>query len=370
MAKIDTIQRIRVDLVDHSEVVVRVKQYDKASRTINITCTKDGNTQRIDSSLYRAIVNIKTPSYHDSDYIAIIGTDGTITITLSDNVLHTAGVGKMEVCLYSKTSPESMISSMPIKLIIIGSVYDDTNEIGSDEFSALKDLIAEVTYKETAYEKAENGRVSAENTRVSNENTRKSNETTRQSNETSRQSAENTRVSNENTRKSNETNRQSAETSRVNAEKARVTAESNRVTEFNSLKSASETATAGAEKVNIKSTSGTDSYTITITNRSGTSSTSPNLLNKIGIGTVSTLASTASATASLSGSFGAQKLNLGIPVGKTPSIKIGTVTTGATAGVTISGTAEAPTMNFVLPNEAVIPDSSYMTTAELDALFK
>lgn len=370
MAEINNIQRIRVDLVDNSDVVVRVKQYDKASRTLNITCTKDGNTERIDSNLYKAIVKIKTPSYHDGDYTATIETNGTITIVLSDNVLNTAGVGKMEVCLYSKTSPESMISSMPIKLIIIGSVYDDSNEIGSDKFSALTDLIAEVTRKEVAYEEAENERVEAEKTRVTDENTRNSNETTRQTNETDRQYAENARVSDENTRESNETSRKNDEISRVNAEKARVTAESDRVTEFNSLKLASETATAGANKVNIKSNSGTDSYTLTITNRNGTSSTSPNLLNKIGIGTISTLASTASATASLSGSFGAQKLNLGIPVGKTPSIKIGTVTTGATAGVTISGSAESPTMSFVLPNEAVIPDSAYMTTAELDALFK
>lgn len=370
MAKIDTIQRIRVDLVDHSEVVVRVKQYDKASRIINITCTKDGNTQRINSSSYRAIVRIKTPSYHDSDYTATIEDNGTITIILSDNVLHTAGVGKMEVRLYSKDSPASEISTMPIKLIVIGSVYDDTNEIGSDEFSALQDLINEVVQTEEKVETNEAKRVEDEKTRNDNEEDRKTKEEARQDEENTRQKQEKARQDNETARQTEEDKRESAEDSRVKAEDARVTAESNRVTEFNSLKSASETATAGAEKVNIKSTSGTDSYTITITNRSGTSSTSPNLLNKIGIGTVSTLASTASATASLSGSFGAQKLNLGIPVGKTPSIKIGTVTTGATAGVTISGTAEAPTMNFVLPNEAVIPDSSYMTTAELDALFK
>lgn len=366
MAIIHNIQRIRADLYDNSEIVVRAKQYDKASRYLNITCTNNGQTIRVSPDEYVAYSKIETPTYRALHTKETINPDGTITVALTDNALNSPGKGKIDVNLYSQNE-ESLISTMSITLVIQGSVYNDEVEINTDEFSALTDLIAEVTFKEKAYEKAENGRVAAENTRVSNENTRKSNETTRTNNENTRKTNENTRKTNETARVNAETARVSAENSRVNAEKARVTAESNRVSEFNTMMNNAETKIAEAEKVNIKSVVGTDSYKYSITNRAGQSSTSPNLLNKIGIGTVSTLASTANATASLTGSFGAQKLNLGIPVGKTPQIKIGTVTSATKPSVTVSGTAEQPTLNFVIPSEAV---NSYMTTTEFEALFK
>lgn len=161
MATINGIQYIRADANDNSEIVVRVKQYDKATRFLNITYAESGNVYRIDNSLYRAVAKVKTPSYHNADYLVTIESDGTITVPLSDNILNTAGVGSMEIDLYSKTS-ESVISTMPIKLIVVGSVYDDTDEVGGDEYSVLKDLIAEAIRKEAEYETAENARADAE----------------------------------------------------------------------------------------------------------------------------------------------------------------------------------------------------------------
>ena len=302
MATINGIQYIRADVNDNSEIVVRVKQYDKATRILNVTYAESGNVYRIDSNLYRAVAKVKTPSYHNADYLATIESDGTITIPLSDNILNTAGIGSVEIDLYSKTS-ESVISTMPIKLIVIGSVYDDTEEVGSDEYSALKDLISEVTVKETEYETAENVRVDAENKRIAEEKIRKE------------------------------------------EEGKRAKAESEQ----------SEEATAGAEKVNIKSNSSTDSYTLTITNRKGQSSTSPNLLNKLSIGTVSTLDSKASATASLSGNFGSQKLNIGIPGGLIALQPVRNwsdsyTTIGMTTNCTVSDFNRAPIVGDVFIN--------------------
>lgn len=133
------------------------------------------------------------------------------------------------------------------------------------------------------------------------------------------------------------------------------------------MKKASETATAGAEKVNIKSNSATDSYTLTITNRNGDSSISPNLLNKIGIGAVNTLASDKTATASLTGNFGSQKLNLGIPVGKTPQFTIGTVESGLTPSATITGTYENPILNLVL--QKGFGNEDYLSVNDFEAMF-
>lgn len=85
---------------------------------------------------------------------------------------------------------------------------------------------------ETGRASAEDNRVKAEQSRVETENNRVTAETLRVEKENERQTAENTRDTNEQSRKEAETNR--------------VTAEEGRVTEFNRLKSESETATLNA----------------------------------------------------------------------------------------------------------------------------
>lgn len=106
------------------------------------------------------------------------------------------------------------------------------------------------------------------------------------------------------------------------------------------------------QNLNIETEESPDSYIIKITDKEGGSSFSPNLLNKISIGTVETCPYTEKATATIIGEFGKQKLNLRIPVGATPHFSIGTVTTGAEgsqATATISGTYENPVLNLVIP---------------------
>lgn len=85
---------------------------------------------------------------------------------------------------------------------------------------------------ETGRASAEDNRVKAEQSRVETENNRVTAENTRVEKENERQTAENTRDTNEQSRKESETNR--------------VKAEEGRVTEFNRLKSESETATLNA----------------------------------------------------------------------------------------------------------------------------
>jgi hypothetical protein len=65
--------------------------------------------------------------------------------------------------------------------------------------------------------------------------------------------------------------------------------------------------------------------------------------------TATSLAADASPTASISTVSGHYRLSLGIPVGVPPDFSIGTVQSGQTAAVTMTGTATAPVLNFVLP---------------------
>ena len=92
---------------------------------------------------------------------------------------------------------------------------------------------------EEARETAETGRASAEDNRVKAEQSRESSESNRAKAETLRAEKENERQTAENTRDTNEQSRKEAETNRVKAEEGRVT-------EFNRLKSESETATLNA----------------------------------------------------------------------------------------------------------------------------
>ena len=165
---------------------------------------------------------------------------------------------------------------------------------------------------------AEKSREQAESKRVSSETGRITNEESRATAENKRSSAEETRVGNEDRRKESEQLRVTNETSRINAEEARVT-------EFNDIKSEFETISSKAENMNVEAISSDDSsddmYQVKVTNKNGESTTSPNLLNKIEIGTVETEMYDQEASASITGKFGEQKLNLRIPVGKPFKIK-------------------------------------------------
>ena len=114
-------------------------------------------------------------------------------------------------------------------------------------------------------------------------------------------------ATNEQERKTNETNR--------------VNAENKRTEDFTQLKQSLESAVQSASLLNVEVEETENSYSVKITDKNGVSKTSPNLLNTIGIGTVQTGAYEDGATASITGSFGNQKLNLRIPVGRPFVIK-------------------------------------------------
>lgn len=144
---------------------------------------------------------------------------------------------------------------------------------------------------ETEREKAETLRVSAETDRAKAESSRVSAETERQKAETKRQAdtdtairnldihrtelddaevkrvvAENRRSEAERVRQQAETGRFTAEEERVSAEQSRVTAETKRKEDFELAIKTSETATAGAEKVNATIT---DANVLEVTGRDG-----------------------------------------------------------------------------------------------------
>lgn len=205
---------------------------------------KDGVTPRIDPETKHWMIGIE-----DTGIVAE-GKDG-LTPSIGENGnwwigdVDTGKPSRGKAFEYSDFTPEEI---------------KELQKPASDMINALDTLDKAVTANEQQRINNENTRVSSENTRKESESLRKSAEDTRVSNEEARKKAETSRVSAEDNRVEAEQSRVEAESNRVKAESTRdtneqsrkeaetnrVTAEEGRVTEFNRLKSESETATLNA----------------------------------------------------------------------------------------------------------------------------
>ena len=262
-------QYITLDFVNNNFVSVNAKQYDKDARRIIITCTDRGQQRNLSSSTQMCNVKMITPDNRPIYDIATINDDGTVTVTLTADMLACAGLGRLEIEIID-TANKKRLSTMGCNVNIEDSVYPDDAVIVSPEFSVLVEALEkvgdaqetlgnvivlenEIKTNESARAMAESNRVTAENARISAETNRSSAETTRvasektrASNETARVSAEDIRKDNENTRISNENTRKTAETVRISAETDRVSAENIRVSN-ETARSTAETARITAE---------------------------------------------------------------------------------------------------------------------------
>lgn len=161
----------------------------------------------------------------------------------------------------------------------------------------------------------EEARIQAENVRSNAETSRNDAESLRVSHEEARVISENERIVNEQKRIQAESTREKNEENRKKAETTREAAESTRVAEFNKIKSDAETEITKLQNVNIEAIEGQESYQVKITDKDGNSKTSDNLLNKISIGTVDKGDYNENPSATITGEFGNQKLNLRLPTG-------------------------------------------------------
>lgn len=239
-----TTKYISLDFYNNNVVNVYAKQSDANSRFINVTCTDYGKTVFVDKRYISAFIRMKksdgTYVYNDTEIL----DDGTITITLTQQMLAISGKQTADLMLLSTpdvTSEElnsldsiddlsnvSVISVMSFYLIVSSSVVDNSIISSTNEFDALVQATARMKQLESNVRKAESSRVEAEDIREENEATRIANEKARISAENTRKTNESTRQSNENTRKTNETNRENAEAVRQTNEATRISNETNR----------------------------------------------------------------------------------------------------------------------------------------------
>lgn len=129
-------QKIMLDFCKNDYKTIIVKQYDKNSRILNITCASNGSVYKLNYLAHTCKIKMLTPKGRALYKTARILSDGTASITFDDDMLHESGTGKLEVQIIDAAN-DSNLSTMILTVVIIGSVYLDDVIIASKEFSAL-----------------------------------------------------------------------------------------------------------------------------------------------------------------------------------------------------------------------------------------
>lgn len=258
---ITTVKNIYLDFYNHHYVVVHAKQGDTNSRCINVTCTDYGKKIALDKNTVSAFVRMKKA---DGNFIydnTEISDDGTILITLSQQMLAACGRQIADIVILSTTNMSladttslddiqnmdgvTVISVMSFYLNVTSAAVQEETITSTSEFSALTQATVTLQRLEENVRDAEDLRIQSEINREGNESTRIIKEGERDSNETER-------ISNENTRKSNEIKRQENEKTRqdsITGEAYRIANEISRNETFAQTIQICNEATQAAQKV-------------------------------------------------------------------------------------------------------------------------
>ena len=245
---IENVQKITLDFCRNNIQSVSVKQYDKNTRYLIVSCTENGKFVKLDKSYMTCRVKILTPDDRASLDTCTILDDGTVKVPLKENVLFSSGVANAELMITS-SDESKRIGTMKFRVIIDSSVYGDERVISSDEFSALTELFekADKDYTSVITE----AKKSADAAKVSETNAKKS-ETNAKSSETNAALSASKAKTSETNAKTSETNstisEKNAKTYMENASTSAITASSKADEALASANSAS----ASENTINIK----------------------------------------------------------------------------------------------------------------------
>ena len=223
---IENVQKITLDFCRNNIQSVSVKQYDKNTRYLIVSCTENGKFVKLDKSYMTCRVKVLTPDDRASLDTCTILDDGTVKVPLTENVLFSSGVANAELMITS-SDESKRIGTMKFRVIIDSSVYGDERVISSDEFSALTELFekADKDYTSVITE----AKKSADAAKVSETNAKKS-ETNAKSSETNAASSASKAKTSETNAKASETNstisENNAKTYMENASTSAITASS------------------------------------------------------------------------------------------------------------------------------------------------
>lgn len=132
-------QKITLDFWRNEYKTICVKQYDQNSRIINISCLSNGSTIKLEA-YHMCNVKMITPDKRNIYNTATRNEDGTLTVVFTQAMLCASGTGKLEIEIID-TNAGTVISTMFLDVIIVGSVYPDDAVIASEEFNVFKEAL-------------------------------------------------------------------------------------------------------------------------------------------------------------------------------------------------------------------------------------
>ena len=247
---IENVQKITLDFCRNNIQSVSVKQYDKNTRYLIVSCTENGKFVKLDKSYMTCRVKVLTPDDRASLDTCTILDDGTVKVPLTENVLFSSGVANAELMITS-SDESKRIGTMKFRVIIDSSVYGDERVISSDEFSALTELFEKADKDYTsviteAKKSADAAKMSATNAKTSETNAKNS-ETNASSSATKAQDSANTATSKASEASSSATSaKNSATASATSASDAKIS-EDNAKASATTASSKADEASASAE---------------------------------------------------------------------------------------------------------------------------
>lgn len=139
-------QKINLDFTRNRYVSVTAKQYDINSRYIIIQFTNNGELVKLTSN-YKVEIRMTTPDKRVivDDTCSSIQEDGTVLLTLTDNMLHKAGRAVAEVRLYqSEEDNVTALSPMNFYVAVIESPCSEEEILSSPDGVTLVNLYKEI----------------------------------------------------------------------------------------------------------------------------------------------------------------------------------------------------------------------------------
>lgn len=242
---LQTTKQLNIDFSTQKYILVDVKQYDRNSRFILVTCYNQGSIMPINNNTCFAYIRYRKPDNHGVFNTCEITTDGKILIELKEQMLATIGMSYVDLVIHeaiglgvdvsedddgeihlTNIGENSILSTMTFCVNVNEAVVDNNDIESSYEYDALNDLLieAKIDYQNVIKE----CRISERNAKRSEENAKESEINSKESEVNSKESEVNSKESEINA-KISETN---AKTSETNAD---ISEENAKLSEANAL---------------------------------------------------------------------------------------------------------------------------------------
>lgn len=156
------IKQLNIDFSTQKYVSLDVKQYDRNSRFILVSCYKNGEFLSINNDIYHAYVRYRKADNYGVFNDCQVTKDGKVLIELTEQMLSVAGLSYVDLVIYDivdisvevtnndngmpqiiNTDNTSILSTMTFIVNVVESVFDNMDITSSTEYNALNNLLIE-----------------------------------------------------------------------------------------------------------------------------------------------------------------------------------------------------------------------------------